>query len=381
MIVKVADNIFSPIGYTTSENFGMVKEGHSALALHEGLWDIPEPFMASLFPDRSEIDLKFSGICAGRREDYTFFEKISILSAYDAISRTDIDPSSDKVLFILSTTKGNVDLLNIDMNIVDEVLPSHSAERIASFFGNSNSPITVSNACTSGACAQLTAYRMLEAGLYDHAVVIGADVQSKFIVTGFQSFKALSKERCRPFDAQREGLNLGEAAATIIFSRRENQSAGEKEWVLQRGAIHNDANHISGPSRTGEGCYLCLKDILDVADMDNIALINAHGTATPYNDEMESIAIDRAGLSHVPVNGYKGIYGHTMGAAGVLETIISQKSIEENLLLSTAGFGERGVSRDINIVKGNSVTQKSSFIKMLSGFGGCNVALLFKMGE
>jgi 3-oxoacyl-[acyl-carrier-protein] synthase-1 len=70
-----------------------------------------------------------------------------------------------------------------------------------------------------------------------------------------------------------------------------------------------------------------------------------------------------------------------MGAAGVLETIISQKSIEENLLLSTAGFGERGVSRDINIVKGNSVTQKSSFIKMLSGFGGCNVALLFKMGE
>lgn len=380
MIVKLADNIFSPLGYTTQENYDRVMEGCSELKLHSGLWDIPEPFMASLFADRALVEEKFRSVCKDDTAEYTFFEKVSVLSAYSAISEANIDASSDRVIFILSTTKGNVGLLADSNHNRHSALPSFSAERIARFFGNPNMAITVSNACTSGACAQLTALRMLESGLYDYAVVTGADVQSKFIITGFQSFKALSVDKCKPFDADRVGLNLGEAAATIVYAKREKTEVAASDWVLVAGAIHNDANHISGPSRTGEGCYLCLKDVMQYAGKDDISVINAHGTATPYNDEMESIAIDRAGLSEVPVNGYKGIYGHTMGAAGVLETILSQRSIEKNMVLATAGFETSGVSRPVNIVKENAFTDKHHFIKLLSGFGGCNVALLFRMG-
>lgn len=377
MVVKLADNIFSPLGYTSDENYKNIRNGLSVLSLHEDRMEIPEPFVASLFGSRNEVEQRWESISKDAGQ-YTFFEKISLLSASDALKRAGIDASSDRVIFILSTTKGNVDALENENVEPQQALLGESARKIAGFFGNKNTPAVVSNACISGACAQLLAYRLLEAKEYDFAVVIGADVQSKFIVTGFQSFKALSKSRCKPFDIAREGLNLGEAAAAVVYSFKDEASLKEGDWILECGAVHNDANHISGPSRTGEGCYRSLRDVADGIDVSDIAFINAHGTATLYNDEMESIAIERAGLADVPVNGYKGVFGHTMGAAGVLETIISQKSLDDNIVLGTRGFEEIGVSRNINIAKDDAATQKKAFIKILSGFGGCNIALRFR---
>jgi len=369
MIVKIADNIVSPLGFDTAANYNAVKQGLSQFKRHEGVFGLPEPFVASLF-NRDEISVD---------GNYTFFEKIAILSASKALAQVDIDPASPRVCFVVSTTKANVDLLQDLLGFdYQRVMPGEAARQISTHFGNHNEPIVVSNACTSGVCAQIVATRLLNTGCYDYAVVIGADVQSHFIISGFNSFKALSPEPCKPFDKDRCGLNLGEAAATIVYARRD--SITDEDWQPVIGAIRSDANHISGPSRTGEGSYRALVPLLQHCDMSELAFINTHGTATPYNDEMESFAIERAGLSDVPANSLKGYYGHTMGAAGVLETIISMCAVDDNTILPTRGFDNLGVTHPVNIVAQRGTTTKHAFIKMLSGFGGSNAAMLFRKG-
>lgn len=377
MIVRAAHNIISPLGMTTAENYAAVKEGRSMLKRYEGLWRLPEPFTASLM-DREKVEEAFAPLANGAK--YTFFEKMIILSASRAIAEAKIDAASDRVLFILSTTKGNVFLL--DKNETgfpqERVLLGYAAKQMTDFFHNANTAIVVSNACISGVCAQIQAMRELESGRFDYVVTVGADVQSAFIVSGFQSFKALSVDPCRPFDANRTGLNLGDAAATIIYTKKDKVT--DNDWVACRGAIRNDANHISGPSRTGEGSYRALKGALGEVSPDKIAFINAHGTATLYNDEMESFAIERAGLSKVPVNGLKGYYGHTMGAAGIMETILSMQAIDDHNILATRGYETMGVTHPLVLSNQNQPTDKRAFIKLLSGFGGCNAALLFAKG-
>lgn len=377
VIVSLSNNIISPLGMSTAENYAAVKAGQSALKHYAGRWGLREPFVASLV-DRDKVDQAFAALADNAK--YTFFEKMAILSASRAIQEAGIDTASQRVLFILSTTKGNVFLLDKrETGFPEErVLLGLAARQLTDFFHNPNPPIVVSNACISGVCAQIEAMRSLESGCFDHVVVVGCDVQSAFIVSGFQSFKALSSDCCKPFDAYRCGLNLGDAAATVVFTRKD--TVGPNEWVACRGAIRNDANHISGPSRTGEGCYRALKIALDDVQPSQIAFINAHGTATLYNDEMESVAIERAGLLHVPVNGLKGYYGHTMGAAGVLETILSMQAIDDHIILATKGYETLGVTHPLLLSNQNEMTEKKMFIKLLSGFGGCNAALLFAKG-
>ena len=124
-----------------------------------------------------------------------------------------------------------------------------------------------------------------------------------------------------------------------------------------------------------------MQSVLKDSDTNDIAFLNAHGTATLFNDEMESVAIDRAGLNEVPVNSLKGYFGHTMGAAGVLETIISMQALDDGLVLGTKGFEHLGVSKHINVSAENKQTTKHAFVKMMSGFGGCNAAIVMAIGH
>ena len=346
MIYKLADNIISPLGIGTEANYRAVKAGRSALKAYPATDLLPEGYYASLFVDGAS----FEGRC--------------IACAEPAIKDSGINPASDRVLFILSSTKATV-----------LETPAKAAQEVAAHFGNPNTPVVVSNACISGLAAQIEALRAIESGRCDYAVVIGADVVGRFIISGFQSLKALSPEQCRPFDADRCGLNLGEAAACIVYGKESKGSA----WCAVSGAICNDANHISGPSRTGEGSYRALMSTLENAAKYDIAFINVHGTSTLYNDEMESIAIDRAGLSDIPVNTLKGYFGHTLGAAGVLETILSMAAVEDGTVLGTRGFESLGVSRPLKLNSQNAPIEggKQSFVKLLSGFGGVNAAMLF----
>lgn len=365
MIYKVADNILSPLGATTAENYRAVKAGRSALAHHDHRWALPEESLtASLFSKEQEEHFRVSGLSR--------FESMVVTSVREALTQTSLDVSQPNVIFILSTTKGDVELLETSPDS-SSLSPADSAQRIARVLGFTTEPIVVCNACISGLSALILASRLLESGQYDEAVVCGADSQSRFIVSGFQSLKALSSEPCRPFDMERLGLNLGEAAATMILSVNPEPSA--VNWSIGSGAIRNDACHISNPVKNGEGSYLALTAVTHDCTRESLAFVSAHGTATIFNDQMESVAIERAGLADVAVNAYKGYYGHTMGAAGVLETVLSMAAIDDHTILGTKGFEELGVSGKITLSADNLSTDKNAFVKMLSGFGGCNAAL------
>ena len=380
MIQKIADNIYSPLGFTTAENYAQVKQGHSKLKKYAAgdTWsagscvrrDLPEPFMASLF-DWSQVE---------PMDGYTPFERIAIQSVRRAVEQTDINLHADRLLLVVSTTKGNIDLLDQHSALYpeDRVHLGTAAQHIADYFGIITQPLVVSNACISGLSAQITAMRLLQTTSYDTAIVVGADVQSRFIISGFQSFKALSPMECRPFDLERVGLNLGEAAATIIYKKVNR--ADEDGWMVMKGAVRNDAHHISNPSKTAEGCYRALRTVTAGVPKEQIAFINVHGTSTLYNDEMEAVAVARAGLHEVMLNSLKGYYGHTMGAAGVLETILSMKALDDHVVLATRGFEELGVSRPVRLSAQNETASGRYFVKLLSGFGGCNAAMLFRKG-
>lgn len=378
MIIRVADNIISPIGLTSEENLNGVLAGKTRLRLHEGLYGLPEAFVGSVI-DREIVDRLFADKHPEKADtDLTFFEKLCIVSASSALEQTDIDASANDVIFVFSTTKGNVELLQQSLDNPEAYI-GQSAVKIARFFGNKSTPIVASNACISGICAQIAAVRTLLSGEASTAVVIGADTLSRFIISGFQSFKALSPEPCRPYDSGRLGLNLGEAAGTLILQRVE--SCTENDWVYTSSAINNDANHISGPSRTGEGAYRVLSTLLKSVDPGELAFVNTHGTATMYNDEMESIALHRAGLSATPVAGLKGYYGHTLGAAGVIETIISMRAADADTIPATRGYVAQGTTYSVNVSDSpRPASGKKCFIKLLSGFGGSNAGIAYRKG-
>lgn len=401
MTILLNDNIISSLGFTTAENYRNVKNGISGLHFFADLYNLPEPFMASQIDDERleeafrKVSTQYSDIIETADIDepskkemqqlkdktkYTKLEKACIVSVAEALKGTSIDPTDLDVRFVLATTKGNVFLLDENEQSgysVKQLYLWHSAALISEFFGNVNAPYVISNACISGATALIVAQRELQAKRHEYMIVIGVDMLSKFIITGFQSFKALSQEGCKPFDANRKGLNIGEAVSTVILTERPAYANQCGEIELTVGAMRNDANHISGPSRTGEGAYLALQHVLAGIDAEEIAFVCAHGTATPYNDEMESIALTRAGLKDVPVYSLKGYYGHTLGAAGVLESVISMHALKEGTILKTLGCDTPGVTYPLDIVMENSVTTKRRCIKMLSGFGGCNAAILF----
>lgn len=378
MLNRLGDSIITKLGIGSRKNYMAVSNGLSGVErCTAGTFGLPEPFMASLV-DRELLDDHFMPIGGNRIRFYTAFEKLAILAAHHALQQAQIDAAEPHVLFVLSTTKGNIGLL-------DE--PEHpygphrihlwqSARLIAQFFGNANEPLVVSNACISGVCAQIQADRLLSQSPHSVAIVIGAEVLSKFVISGFQSFKALSATRCRPFDAQRDGLNLGEAAACIVYQKADADTPIAPGCIrLLGGAIRNDANHISGPSRTGEGLYNAIAATRRHLGDAQPAFVSAHGTATPYNDEMEAIALSRAGLLEVPTFSLKPHFGHTLGAAGVIETIIGMYALTDGVALGSLGFEQLGVSHGVNIAPQTRPTQGNTFLKLMSGFGGSNAAM------
>lgn len=362
----VADNILSPIGSTTAQNIEALKQGISGVKHHTDLHITPDPIAASLF-DKIEID-----------KNYTKFEQLLISSIGYALKNPAPDCLDEKTVLIVSSTKGNISLLETETHTeaLNKRIALHpSAQLVADHFGLKNQPIVVSNACISGVMAMLTGMRLLQSGQYENAIVAGADVISRFVLSGFQSFQALSSITCKPFDKDRTGLNLGEGAATVVLSVHKQNDTDVK---VSSGAISNDANHISGPSRTGEELGFAIKKALLDAGITahDVGYISAHGTATNYNDEMEANAIHHAGLQHVPVNSLKGYYGHTLGAAGLIESIIASYAIKDGIIFPSLGYAENGVSKPINMATSIINTPVKHALKTASGFGGCNAAMI-----
>ena len=365
----IADNIVSPLGSTTQENFDQVRQRKSGICLMNN----------DLYSDGSIY-------AAGMKEEVsndkgaTRFESLCIQSITQALSHTSFTGAEKDTIFILSTTKGNIDLVEKDKSpdIIARVSLEHIAQLIASHFQAVNKPIVVSNACISGVLAIITAKRLLASGKYRHAVVVGADLLSRFVVSGFQSLMAMSDEPCRPFDKARKGINLGEGAATVIMTTDHSLTNHNSILVLGEG-VSNDANHISGPSRTGDelaGAVFKAMRISSITPVD-LSFVSAHGTATIYNDEMESRAFYSAGLSAVPLHSLKAYFGHTLGAAGVIESIMTIQSLREKCILPSGNFSDLGVPKDIKVNSQLVDSDKHYALKTASGFGGCNAALVY----
>jgi 3-oxoacyl-[acyl-carrier-protein] synthase-1 len=370
-VFVIADNVLSPIGKTTAENFDQLKKNKSAVKQqHTAISS--QPFYASLF-EESESFIE------DNKQHYTKFEKLLIASISDALGNCDIDIKKGKTVLIISSTKGNISLLETENNspeLTKRIALSTSAKLVADYFGFAHQPIIISNACVSGVMGIISGMRLLRSGQYENAVIAGADVISRFIMSGFESFQALSPQVCRPFDQSRNGLNLGEGAGTMILSTNKKQAQNIK---VLGGAVSNDANHISGPSRTGQELSYAIDQSLRDANLTASAIdfISAHGTATIYNDEMEANAINLSGLQSVPLNSLKGYYGHTLGAAGLIESIISIQSLKQGLVLPTPGFEESGVTKPVNVIASPLQIRANHFLKTASGFGGCNAAVVF----
>lgn len=369
MLKVVSTNIVSPLGMSSQENWHAVMQGRSALRRLENYKGIPLPFVASVFTPEQVEELAIDG--------FTRFESLAIRSITEALTHTDLDVHGERTIFILSTTKADVEELGFaEERDGDYHRPALSAQRIAGHIGIGGGAIVCCNACISGVSAQILADRLISTGHYDNAVVCGADLVSSFTASGFLSFKSLSNEACRPFDADRQGLNLGEAAATIVFTRADSRREGD--WLFERGEMDNDAFHLSTPAPSGEGARKVLEAVMKGRDASELAFVSAHGTATMFNDQMESVAIEKAGLSAVPLTALKGWFGHTLGASGVLEVILGMIAVSESVVLPLRGFREIGVSGKVNVSSELRVTDKNSFLKMISGFGGCNAAALYR---
>jgi len=376
-------NCITPLGFDVESNWKALLEGKSGVALHKVINNLDPFYISKIDSEKLEEEFKkLFGSAQSSTENFTRLEKMFLLSLKPSVDR---HPISDDTAFILSTTKGNISLLKNESTLPDGIYLSNLAQKLADFFGFKTKPIVVSNACVSGVMAISVAKNMIQAGKYKDAFVIAGDEISEFVISGFNSFQAIGSEPCKPYDKNRNGINLGEAAAAVYMTSeslttlkpRKNERFRFK--VLGDSAI-NDANHISGPSRTGDGLFASVQNAMKEAKVtsEQIDFISAHGTATLYNDEMEAIAFNRMDLQNVPLNSMKGYYGHCLGASGLLESIISMESALNNTLIPSKNFEEMGISKELNIIKENQSAEIKYILKTASGFGGCNAAIVLE---
>ena len=386
-VYVAADNIISSLGFTTGENFSQLKNGIVGIrTVHQDdLYHSPVP-LSRISDDALDTAFRELMRDTGRDPDasqFTRLERMILCSIHDSLKNCEIRRNDPNLIFILSTTKGNINLLENRYKLIynhKRIFLWELAKVVQSFFGFSNTPLSVSIACISGVMGIMIASRLIRSGVYEHAVVTGADLASEFVISGFQSFQSLSPGPCKPYDLNRNGLSLGEACGTMVLSATPPPANTSPFITVSGGAVSNDANHISGPSRTGEELAFAIRTALDESRSkpEEIDYISAHGTATPYNDEMESKALKIAGLTDVPVNSLKGYWGHTLGAAGVIESVATVCQARENIILGTAVFEVHVVPEPINVIASASSKEVNRALKTASGFGGCNAAIVFQ---
>ena len=366
----ISSNITASLGLSTDAVWHAVTGGQSGVQLVEDAALHRQAVWASRM-DAAQWSAIESGL---QKPDLSPLELMSIFSVKEALAECNIEAGSSKTLLVFTTTKGNIEWLGKHLDARNRL--TTSAGIIAKAAGIKTTPVVISHACVSGVTSIIYALRALESGRFDTAFVVGADRLTRCVMSGFASFKALADERCRPFDASRKGINLGEAAATIILTVNPGKAPLAR---LFGGATSNDANHISGPSRTGEELAQAISRTLMACGLtaDDIDVISAHGTATIYNDEMESKAFAHAGLLHAPVHSLKGYLGHTLGAAGVLECAMLVESIRRGQTIASAGFGTHGVSQPVNVTTQSAPADIQYALKTASGFGGCNAAVVW----
>ena len=289
---------------------------------------------------------------------------------------------------ILATTKGEIDLLEKNiLNGTDE-MPDCSLtsllKKVSVLTGVKDAGVVVSAACASSAAAIARAATMIRSKRSDCVLVVACDSVTEFVFSGFSSLMALDKFTARPFDKNRKGLSLGEAAAFVLVMS-EARAKQEKREILGEIAgwgLSDDANHMTGPSRESEGLILAIKKALKTAAVDKsgIGFISAHGTGTVYNDAMEMRAFHSVFKDKkIPVYSIKGGIGHTMGAAGIIETIIAMRSLKERNIPPTVNLKDADEdARGWVSPEPCQADERKMALLTNAGFSGINAALVVR---
>lgn len=258
---------------------------------------------------------------------------------------------------------------------------SHTGDALARFtaavLGVAGPMATLSTACSSSAKVFLTAQRWIEAGLIDAAVVGGADSLCQSTLHGFDSLQLLSPRLCRPFDAAREGISIGEAAGFALLERGDEQGKGAVHFVA--GGESSDAHHMSTPHPEGLGAAQAMRAALDAAGLapSDIGYVNAHGTATPANDRSEAAALVSVfGERGVPVSSTKGITGHTLGACGIVEALITAEALRHQVLPPSANLEHPDPALPLDLLTAARDTKLQYAMSNNFGFGGSNCTLI-----
>ena len=286
------------------------------------------------------------------------------------------EPDRSRLGLVLSTTKGELGGVWGPGEGLGN--PGLLADRLARSLEIGGARAAVSCACASGLASIALASRWIARGSAERVLVVGTDALSPFILRGFSSLLALDSGPCRPFDAKRRGLSLGEAGGALLLSGDPTESLGQR--VVAWGES-NDANHITGPSRDGEGLCLAASRALRRAGLEPASLdyIHLHGTGTVYNDTMESAALARLfGGPTAPASGTKRQTGHTLGAAGLIESLVALEALRRRVAPANVGLEESGVHADLTLLRESSALPEHAFaLKLAAGFGGINAAVVF----
>ncbi|WP_296652622.1 beta-ketoacyl-[acyl-carrier-protein] synthase family protein [Paraburkholderia sp.] len=253
-----------------------------------------------------------------------------------------------------------------------------AAAFVRAYFGLRGPAMAISTACSSGAKVFATARRMIEAGLIDAAVVGGVDSLCLTTLYGFNSLELLSRQPCRPFDTARDGISIGEAAAFALLERTSDAPLADDTILLLGVGESSDAHHMSSPHPQGLGARMAIEQALASAGLDANAIdyINLHGTATPSNDAAESRAVT-ALFDGTPCSSTKGATGHTLGAAGALEAVISALALRDQQL--PAGINTTQVDpmlAPLDYVLTSRAARVGVVLSNSFGFGGTNCSLV-----
>jgi 3-oxoacyl-[acyl-carrier-protein] synthase I len=303
----------------------------------------------------------------------------------DAVSAI---PASRRGL-VLSTTKAEITALEravhqepCSATAQRHLYPAQLAAELAAAHSIAGPVQCVSIACISGLLAIQQAALLILENKADLVLVVGVDLLSDFVLEGFTKLKSLELAGCRPFDVARKGLSLGEGAGALALVRREILAS--PALAVTGWGSSNDANHLTGPSRDGSGLALAMNRSLQKAGVapELIDLVHAHGTGTSYNDAMEGMALRSVFGAHTPpFCSSKGAFGHTLGAAGLLETLVCMVSARHQILPGTPGLQVLDPAMPETVVRtARPAESLRHLMKVNAGFGGTNAAIVMEWG-
>jgi 3-oxoacyl-[acyl-carrier-protein] synthase-1 len=384
--------IMSSIGNTLEENL------HSLLHYKKGIAPIVN------IETRHKKEIKVGEILQTNKQlannlnlskdhNYSRTAMLGCIAAKQALNHANIeDINAFRTGLISSTSVGGMDLTekhfqNYNSNSESrKFISSHhavdSTEKIADHLGITEYTTTISTACSSAANAIMLGARLIKSGQLDRVIVGGTDGLTKFTINGFKTLMILSNTDCAPFDANRTGLNLGEAAAYLVLEsdaivKKENKAV--LAYVAGYGNA-NDAFHQTASSENGEGAFLAMQKALTVANIQpkDINYINVHGTATPNNDISEGQAIKRIFAPVIPdFSSTKAFTGHTLAAAGAIEAVYSILALQNNVMFPNLNFNTP--ISELQMTPVTKVTKKTlEYVLSNSfGFGGNCSTLIF----